>query len=275
MGQTGATANQYRYRGEQYESELDGYNLRYRYYRQGQGRFSTFDPIGGWLNDPASLHKFQYVAADPVNYIDSLGLATGAEYGLVQKENTKKVPLIQRLGQGIKCVVKELAEEIAEDAVFGLIGASGFGLGVAGDVGSGGQITSSRQRDRYKDKVRKDGQPYEKPGPKPNGEHRKKIDEILKRELDRGLEHLGGGPETEVTVDTKNGYKPYRRADLTFRDPVTGKIQHHNVGLSNVSGEPILREREALEDFRRHANNGNRNITLHSYGNRPRAKKPC
>lgn len=114
------------------------------------------------------------------------------------------------------------------------------------------KATAGAGTQRWKNKLRKDGQPYRKPGPKtdPNAPHNKKIRQLIRAEKKKGLEHIGGGSKTEVTIATPGGHKPYRRADASFRDPKTGQVFHHNVGLKTQKGRPISRERKALDDVR-------------------------
>jgi RHS repeat-associated protein len=134
-----------------------------------------------------------------------------------------------------------------------------FGLATkrCGNVGS----------QRWSKKVTKDGRPYKKPGPKtdPNGPHNKKIQAIIDEETAKGKVHIGGGSKTEITISTPGGHKPYRRADASFRDPVTGEISHHNVGRATKDGSPIARERRARDDIRDKALPENRNVTFHEY----------
>jgi RHS repeat-associated protein len=66
-------ANNYLYRGEQYDSDLDLYYLRARYYNPQTGRFLSRDPEDGNPTDPASLHKYLYANGDPVNGWDPMG----------------------------------------------------------------------------------------------------------------------------------------------------------------------------------------------------------
>ncbi len=56
LASTGATANAYRYTGEQFDGNVGNYDLRARYYDQAVGRFTTTDPFGGGVSDPVSLH---------------------------------------------------------------------------------------------------------------------------------------------------------------------------------------------------------------------------
>ncbi|MBF7073936.1 hypothetical protein ISG33_11045 [Glaciecola sp. MH2013] len=70
---TGDTQNDYLFTGEQYDSGLDNYYLRARYYDQGVGRFTQQDTWMGHNHDPVTMHKYLYANADPVNYTDPTG----------------------------------------------------------------------------------------------------------------------------------------------------------------------------------------------------------
>jgi RHS repeat-associated protein len=82
VNSTGATPNLYLYRGEQYDPDLGLYYLRARYFNPVTGRFLSKDPLAGVLTDPATLHKYLYAAADPVNRLDPSGKAEAVEAGL-------------------------------------------------------------------------------------------------------------------------------------------------------------------------------------------------
>jgi RHS repeat-associated protein len=70
---SGTTPNNYLYRGEQYDPDLELYYLRARYYNPTTGRFASRDPEDGDLFDPKSLHKYLYANGDPINGIDPMG----------------------------------------------------------------------------------------------------------------------------------------------------------------------------------------------------------
>ncbi|OQY99921.1 MAG: hypothetical protein B6D35_08075 [Candidatus Brocadia sp. UTAMX2] len=72
--QTGNTDNVYQFAGERLDQNIEFYYLRARYYNQSSGRFIIMDPVDGNIFDPLSLHKYLYVRANPVNYIDPSGL---------------------------------------------------------------------------------------------------------------------------------------------------------------------------------------------------------
>jgi RHS repeat-associated protein len=61
------------YSGEQYDSNLQMYNLRARYYDPANGRFNQRDSVEGNTDDPITLHRYLYANCDPVNVIDPSG----------------------------------------------------------------------------------------------------------------------------------------------------------------------------------------------------------
>ncbi|MCP4405088.1 MAG: hypothetical protein GY801_48280, partial [bacterium] len=70
---SGASANPYRYRGEQFDSDLDAYYLRARYYQPGTGRFLTTDPMEGFSTKPMTKHRYLYGNNDPLTFFDPSG----------------------------------------------------------------------------------------------------------------------------------------------------------------------------------------------------------
>ncbi|MHB9095190.1 MAG: RHS repeat-associated core domain-containing protein, partial [Eubacteriales bacterium] len=66
--------NTFGYTGELWDEEDDLLYLRSRYYAPWTGRFLTEDRFGGFKQNPLSLHKYLYVANDPINNTDPLGL---------------------------------------------------------------------------------------------------------------------------------------------------------------------------------------------------------
>jgi len=81
LSSPGPTPNNYLYRGEQYDTNLNLYYFRARYYNPQTGRFMSRDPEDGKTIDPQSLHKYLYAGGDPVNRIDPMGREAQAEYG--------------------------------------------------------------------------------------------------------------------------------------------------------------------------------------------------
>ncbi len=73
---TGSTPNDYLFVGEQFDANVGFYYLRARYMNPFTGRFITRDTYEGTTSDPSTLHKYLYVANDPVNKTDPSGLET-------------------------------------------------------------------------------------------------------------------------------------------------------------------------------------------------------
>ena len=84
IASAGTTANTYLYSGERFDSALNLYHLRARYYKMLTGRFETMDPGKesccklrasqvGDIFDPRTLHEYVYTANNPVNAIDPTG----------------------------------------------------------------------------------------------------------------------------------------------------------------------------------------------------------
>jgi RHS repeat-associated protein len=74
LGSSGSTSNSYLFAGEQYDSNLDQYYLRQRFYDAGTGRFTRKDTYEGNTFSPITLNKYVYGNANPVSYTDPTGL---------------------------------------------------------------------------------------------------------------------------------------------------------------------------------------------------------
>ncbi len=70
---TGTTPNHYLYAGEQFDEDLNLYYNRARYLDVRTGRFWSMDAYEGGAQSPASLHKYLYAGADPMNLLDPSG----------------------------------------------------------------------------------------------------------------------------------------------------------------------------------------------------------
>ena len=85
LNETGTTDNNYKFTGEQFDTSLDQYYLRARYYDQGVGRFTQQDTFKGWEEDPTTLNKYLYANADPANGTDPSGYMTMTEISMVNR----------------------------------------------------------------------------------------------------------------------------------------------------------------------------------------------
>ena len=102
--QTGSTPNAYLYRGERFDADLGLYHLRARSYDPNRGRFTTVDPFPGFTDEPMSLHRYLYVSADPVNFIDPLGLSSSSEYGILTRIVMATRAALRLLARAIQCI---------------------------------------------------------------------------------------------------------------------------------------------------------------------------
>jgi RHS repeat-associated protein len=118
VSQTGSTPNVYLYTGERFDPDLGLYHLRARHYNPDRGRFTSMDPFGGWIEDPLSTHKYLYVHADPVNFVDPLGLAAAAERGGLMSIILRLIQPLIRLGRAIACIFLHAASWIASFVSF-------------------------------------------------------------------------------------------------------------------------------------------------------------
>ena len=83
VASTGSTPNEYLFVGEQFDANIGFYYLRARYMNPAIGRFITRDTHEGVIFEPATLHKYLYVANDPVNKTDPTGMLYLAEVAYV------------------------------------------------------------------------------------------------------------------------------------------------------------------------------------------------
>ncbi len=76
LNSTGTTENNYLYRGEQFDPNVDLQYLRARYYDPELGRFPSVDPFEGLITVPMSRHRYQYGYDNPIQNMDPTGAFT-------------------------------------------------------------------------------------------------------------------------------------------------------------------------------------------------------
>lgn len=111
---SGTTPNNYLYRGEQYDPDLDLYYLRARYYNPLAGRFMSRDPGEGDALDPRTLHKYLYAGGDPTNAIDPNGRVSILETGAIDRdfilEVAPKVVIVTCLSEELLASTAQVAK---------------------------------------------------------------------------------------------------------------------------------------------------------------------
>jgi RHS repeat-associated protein len=123
IASTGTIANTYLYSGERFDSNLNLYQLRARFYNMLTGRFETMDPYAGKISDPATLHNYVYTRNNPANRVDPAGKDDIEEYVWVAAEQFHHVNFARGIGS---CT------------------AGGLGLGAAGlDSAASGSSSSN------------------------------------------------------------------------------------------------------------------------------------
>jgi len=110
IANTGTITNTYLYSGERFDSNLNLYQLRARYYNMLTGRFETVDPLRG-RSSCRSKHSpwknsYAYVSDDPVNRFDPTGRAEAVAEYAVDLSDVLLVALI-----GIRAYQQSLSEE--------------------------------------------------------------------------------------------------------------------------------------------------------------------
>ncbi len=73
--QSGTGDTDFRFTGEQLDSDEGLYYLRARYYDPETGRFLGQDPVRGTTRKPQSLNRYLYTQNNPVNFVDPDGRA--------------------------------------------------------------------------------------------------------------------------------------------------------------------------------------------------------
>ena len=83
MDHQGTFGNSFQFAGEQRDSRTGLDYLRARYYDSSLGRFVSADPFSGVMNNPMSLHNYQYANSNPTRYTDPTGYMSLGELSVV------------------------------------------------------------------------------------------------------------------------------------------------------------------------------------------------
>lgn len=79
IARTGTTVNPYQYRSEQFDSALNMYYLRARWYLPRTGRFLTQDTFEGVALTPSTAKLYLYALSNPIGHVDPSGNAAVIE----------------------------------------------------------------------------------------------------------------------------------------------------------------------------------------------------
>jgi hypothetical protein len=203
--------------------------------------------------NPLNLNLYGYTYQNPVKYTDPDGelgfipiliMAAGAYFGqaflapdianapvpgeaavqgpsaLEQASAMATGAFIARIAatEGLKAVAKAAAKEAVEQTT-----------GIPTDVGAIGKAA--------------------RPGRLGGAAHRAKVSERAAKLEKQGFTiEAGGGKFKERAVIIPEGKK--RFPDISAKDPA-GKIYYENIGRTTKTGQPVKREREALQDIER------------------------
>jgi RHS repeat-associated protein len=133
---TGSTPNVYLYRGEQYDSDLQLYYLRARYFDTTTGRLLSRDGLAAAPTDPATIHRYLYAYGNPVNLSDpsgneaepaARGSAGPIEYTLLLAMSVGTFAYLEHSGimpgieQSIRCVWCEGVSQLAAGLLVDLL----------------------------------------------------------------------------------------------------------------------------------------------------------
>ena len=132
------------YAGEQFDTDLQQYYLRARFYDPLNGRFNRTDPFAGNPQDPQSLHKYLYCHANPINSIDPSGMMLGSfgfSLGEVLFVSAIMATLSGMVTYNYTGSVKAAVIVGASAFVLSFVALGGVGLTMAAITG-GGAVTS-------------------------------------------------------------------------------------------------------------------------------------
>lgn len=127
---TGITANNYLFTGEQFDPNLGFYYLRARYFDPEQGRLLSMDDFAGNIFEPATLHKYLYAHADPVNNLDPSGNITlGGTLSAIG--TVARLALISYTGYSLAAAIYDERHMLHEMVVNMIIAYNGGAAGLA------------------------------------------------------------------------------------------------------------------------------------------------
>jgi RHS repeat-associated protein len=131
INSSGTTPNVYLFAAEAYDSALGLYYNRARYLNTTTGRFWSMDTVEGSDSDPASLHKYLYAGANPINRIDPSGHDSIAELDISSaiSETLDAISGIQQITR-IKNQISSVLDLLSAVVDLGILFESGGGASI-------------------------------------------------------------------------------------------------------------------------------------------------
>lgn len=193
-------------------------------------RFNSVDPLQGKY--PA-WSPYVYAQANPFKNVDPDGRAT-VRYDVSGFLSTRE----KYLGWAPNWVKEFIApvDPVIDPSAMAVAGGRNLAKGAIKAVGEATEVA-----DDFATSLR--------PGRLGGPEHRAKVAERTSELQAQGHKiEGGGGQKPELAVKDPNTGKVVRYPDITTTDPV-GETHYENVGKTNKRGDPVKRERDALNDI--------------------------
>jgi RHS repeat-associated protein len=236
-----------------------------RYLLATSGRFTTPDPVidlAASLEDPQRWARYPYARNNPMRYVDPDGrwLDTVLDIAFLAYDVYDIGRSVVR-GEGVSGTQLMAAGADLAGVFIPVATGGGSAVRAAAKVDALAHA-APRGIDAVQSAQHAAGRVSKVPNPggKLGGpEHRAKVEEVVADVKSRGLK-----PQTELRVDTPGGAKGTRYVDVAGVDPKTGKVTElHQVGKKTKGGEPVSRERKAIDDIEK-ARPGDK-VTFHPY----------